>query len=427
MYDWANSTYNLVIGTAIFPIFYSEVTKSDLDGAAGDSVMFFGHIFKNTEVLSYCLALGMALVCILTPALAGVADYMGRKRFFLKAFCYLGALSCASLYFFDVTHLEWSMLSIVLACVGFWCSYAFYNSFLPEVAKPEEQDKLSARGFAYGYVGSVLLLVMNLIGIKVFGMPAKWSFISVCVWWIGFAQYTFRHLPEHPRQQSLRVDLFKRGFSELGKVWREMKQSSNLKGYLISFFVFSMGVQTIMQMASLFGTKEIIRWDENGQQVVGLESGQLIIAVLLVQLIAIPGSIVFGRVSGKWGNMTTLKLALFVWMLVCLFAYFMVHTPIEFFIAAGAIGFIMGGTQSLARSTYSKLLPSTNDHASYFSFYDVTEKVGLIIGLLSFGFIEGTFGSMRASILALITFFVLGLLLLLRVRNTQETRNLHSR
>jgi UMF1 family MFS transporter len=204
-----------------------------------------------------------------------------------------------------------------------------------------------------------------------------------------------------------------------------MKQAGELKGYLISFFVFSMGVQTIMQMASLFGTKEIVRIDESGQQVIGLESGQLIVAVLLVQLIAIPGSIVFGRVSGKWGNMTTLKVALFVWMLVCLYAYFFVHTPLDFFIAAGGIGFIMGGTQSLARSTYSKLLPKTHDHASYFSFYDVTEKVGLIIGLLSFGFIEGTFGSMRASILALITFFALGLLLLIRVRNDKASTPSH--
>ena len=425
MYDWANSTYNLVIGTAIFPIFYSEVTKGDRDGASGDSVLFFGHIFKNTEVLSYCLAFGMAIVCLLTPALAGVADYLGRKRFFLKVFCYLGALSCASLFFFDVEHLEWSMLSIVLACVGFWCSYAFYNSFLPEVAPLEDQDKLSARGFAFGYIGSVLLLVMNLVAIKVFGMPAKWSFVSVCIWWIGFAQYTFRHLPEKPRSESLRANMLKKGFSELGKVWREMKQAGELKGYLISFFVFSMGVQTIMQMASLFGTKEIVRIDENGQEVIGLESGQLIVAVLLVQLIAIPGSIVFGRVSGKWGNMTTLKVALFVWMLVCLYAYFLVHTPLDFFIAAGGIGFIMGGTQSLARSTYSKLLPTTHDHASYFSFYDVTEKVGLIIGLLSFGFIEGTFGSMRASILALITFFALGLLLLMRVQNPKRTAASH--
>ena len=425
MYDWANSTYNLVIGTAIFPIFYSEVTKGDRDGAPGDSVLFFGHIFKNTEVLSYCLAFGMAIVCLLTPALAGVADYLGRKRFFLKVFCYLGALSCASLFFFDVEHLEWSMLSIVLACVGFWCSYAFYNSFLPEVAPSEDQDKLSARGFAFGYIGSVLLLVMNLVAIKVFGMPAKWSFVSVCIWWIGFAQYTFRHLPEKPRSESLQANMLKKGFSELGKVWSEMKQAGELKGYLISFFVFSMGVQTIMQMASLFGTKEIVRIDESGQQVIGLESGQLIVAVLLVQLIAIPGSIVFGRVSGKWGNMTTLKVALFVWMLVCLYAYFLVHTPLDFFIAAGGIGFIMGGTQSLARSTYSKLLPKTHDHASYFSFYDVTEKVGLIIGLLSFGFIEGTFGSMRASILALITFFALGLLLLMRVRNDKASTPSH--
>lgn len=167
MYDWANSTYNLVIGTAIFPIFYSAVTKGDKDGAAGDSVLFFGGVFKNTEVLSYCLALGMLLVCLLTPALAGVADYLGRKKFFMKIFCYIGALSCASLYFFDVEHFELSMLSVVLACVGFWCSYAFANSFLPELAEKSEQDKLSAKGYSLGYAGSVLLLVINLVMIQV--------------------------------------------------------------------------------------------------------------------------------------------------------------------------------------------------------------------------------------------------------------------
>jgi UMF1 family MFS transporter len=420
MYDWANSTYNLVIGTAIFPIFYSAVTKGDEDGAAGDGVLFFGHVFKNTEVLSYALAVGMSLVCILAPTLAGVADYLGRKKFFMRMFCYLGAVSCASLYFFDVHHLELSMLSIVLACVGFWCSYAFANSFLPELAEPAEQDKLSAKGFSFGYTGSVILLVINLVMIQVLDISARWCFVTVGVWWIGFAHYTFYHLKEERKNTTFDTSVIGKGFRELRGVWKEMQKTSRLKMYLLTFFVFSMGVQTIMQMASLFGTKEVTRIDENGQTVIGLADGQLIVAVLLVQLIAIPGAMVFSFCSKKFGNLNTLKIALFVWCGVCLFAYFVVHTPLEFYIAAGGIGFIMGGTQALARSTYSKFLPETDDHASFFSFYDVTEKVGLIIGLLSFGFLEGAFGSMRTSILALITFFVVGLILIFIVPKKEK-------
>ncbi len=412
MYDWANSTYNLVIGTAIFPIFYSAVTRGDEDGAAGDSVLFFGHVLKNTEVLSYALALGMFIVCILSPTLAGVADYLGRKKFFMRMFCYLGALSCMSLYFFDVHHLEWSMLSIVLACVGFWCSYAFANSFLPQLAPPEEQDKLSAKGFAFGYTGSIILLLINMVMIKGFDISARWCFVTVGVWWIGFAHYTFYHLKEKKLATRFDTAIIGKGFRELKGVWREMRKTARLKSYLVTFFVFSMGVQTIMQMASLFGTKEVTRIDENGMVAIGLEDGQLIVAVLLVQLIAIPGAMTFSYCSRKFGNLNTLKIALLIWSGVCIFAYAVVHTPVEFYIAAGLIGFIMGGTQSLARSTYSKFLPETEDTASYFSFYDVTEKAGLIIGLLSFGFIEGAFGSMRTSLLALITFFILGLILI---------------
>ncbi|MFN0031979.1 MAG: MFS transporter [Flavobacteriales bacterium] len=427
MYDWANSTYNLVIGTAIFPIFYSNVTRGDADGATGDDVLFFGSVFKNTEVLSYCLAFGMALVCVLAPTLAGIADYLGRKKMFMRMFCYLGAASCASLFFFDETQLELSMLSIVFACVGFWCSYAFANSFLPELAEAEEQDKLSAKGFAFGYTGSIVLLLINLAMVMSQETGAekiemmRWSFLSVAVWWIGFAHYTFHYLPEKRRENKFDLAVVGNGFRELKGVWRELQKTSRLKFYLLSFFVFSMGVQTIMQMASLFGTKEIDRYDEagnrlldeNGLPKMGLDDGQLIIAVLLVQLIAIPGSIVFSSASKKYGNLHTLKIALAIWACICAFAYFVVHSPVTFYIAAGCIGFIMGGTQSLARSTYSKFLPETKDTASYFSFYDVTEKVGLIIGLLSFGYLEGAFGSMRTSILALITFFVIGFVLVL--------------
>lgn len=415
MYDWANSTYNLVIGTAIFPIFYSSVTRTADDGAEGDYVVFFGALLKNTEALSYALALGLFLVCLLAPTIAGLADYLGKKKLFMRTACYIGSAACASLYFFDVKHLELSMISIVLACVGFWCSYALYNSFLPEVAEAHEQDKLSAKGYSLGYIGSVLLLIINLIMIKVLGINARWCFVTVGIWWAGFAQYTFYHLPENSTGRSFSRGALSHGFNELRAVWKQLTHNPILKRYLLSFFVFSMGVQTIMQMASLFGTKEIERLDENGHTVMGLGDGQLIGAVLLVQLIAIPGAMAFAWCSKRLSNLKTLTIALVVWAAICITAYKFVHTPIDFYVAAACIGFIMGGTQSLARSTYSKLIPATHDHASFFSFYDVTEKIGLIIGLLTFGYIEGAFGSMRASILALIVFFIVGLILLLRV------------
>jgi UMF1 family MFS transporter len=307
------------------------------------------------------------------------------------------------------------MISIVLACIGFWSSYALYNSFLPEVARPDEQDKLSAKGYSLGYIGSVLLLLINLVMIMVFEINARWCFLTVGLWWAGFAQYTFRYLPETATGKKFQRGVLANGFKELSGVWTNLTHSPALKRYLLSFFVFSMGVQTIMQMASLFGTKEIERVDESGNVVMGLADGQLIGAVLLVQLIAIPGAMVFSWVSKRLGNLMTLIAALVVWALICMVAYQFVHTVVDFYLAAAGIGFIMGGTQSLARSTYSKLLPETKDTASFFSFYDVTEKVGLIIGLLSFGYIEGTFGNMRTSILALIVFFVIGLLLLFRV------------
>jgi MFS transporter, UMF1 family len=420
-YDWSNSTYNLVIGTAIFPLFYTAVTrKTDANGVNSDMVDVFGFQLVNTELLSYSLALGMTIVCFLSPALSGVADYMGRKMTFLKFFCYLGAAACASLYFFDINHLELSMLSVVLACIGFWCSYAFANSFLPEIAAPDEQDKLSAKGFSLGYTGSVILLVICLIMIQVLDISARWCFVAVGIWWAGFAQYTFYHLKERRNDNEFKSQVISHGFQELKKVWGEMKQTVRLKSYLFAFWVFSMGVQTIMQMASLFGMKEVWRYDEEGKFVQGLSDGELITAVLLVQLIAIPGAVLFSYCSRKFGNLNTLKVALFVWACVCIFAYAIVKTPFTFYIAAGLIGFVMGGTQALARSTYSKFIPETKDHASYFSFYDVTEKVGLIIGLIAFGYLEHM-GSMRTSILALIIFFIVGLFLIYLVPKKEKT------
>src|SRR5690554_2034303 len=404
-YDWANSVYPLVITTAIFPMFYEAVTSSTLmDGSSYDMVVFFGYHFKNTELYSYVNALAFLIVSIISPLLSGVADYSDNKKRFLQFFCYLGAVSCAALYFFDADHLEWSMLPVLFASVGFWGSIVFYNAYLPEIAERGDHDKISAKGYALGYIGSSILLIINLILIMAYDMPVKYSFISVAVWWVGFSQYTYYYLPNSVHREIPRENKFTKGWRELKKVWNQLKDLKIIKRYLTAFFVYSMGVQTVMLMATLFAAKEI-DWGTDGAKT------GLIVSVLIIQFIAIGGAYFFSWLSQKLGNITSLSLNLLVWIGVCVGAYF-IHTPIEFYIIAGIVGFVMGGIQSLSRSTYSKILPETTDHASFFSFYDVLEKLGIVVGTFAYGFIEGYSGSMRNSIVALLIFFAIGLLLL---------------
>lgn len=423
-YDWANSVYSLVISTAIFPIYYNAVTSTRQGENIIDEVSFFGYTLVNTEVYSYVIGASLLVVMILSPILSGIADFSGRKKFFLQFFCYLGSAACVGLFFFTPEHLEISMLAVLFASIGSWSSLVFYNAYLPEIAPPEEQDALSAKGYVRGYVGSVLLLVVLLVMIQVVddGLTA-WSFILVAVWWAGFAQITFRKLPKTSKSKQRVGNIWSKGFHELRGVWRQMSGLTRLKRYLLAFFIFSMAVQTIMLMAQFFGMKEVHTYsDPTGvgygifpQLIIretGLTTTQLIVAIILVQLIAVPGAWLFSRGSTMLGNVRTLIIALISWIFVCLFAYFIVDTPNEFYVAAGWIGFMMGGTQSLSRSTYSKMLPETSDHTSFFSFYDVLEKLGIVIGMLAFGYIEGLTGSMRNSVLSLIVFFVLGLIAL---------------
>lgn len=418
-YDWANSVYALVISTAIFPMFFNAITSSGEGTDVRYDVVFFGKTFLNTELYSYVMALSFIVVIILSPLLSGIADVTGKKKAFLRGFCYLGAVACASMYFFNTEYLEWSMLSVLLASVGYWSSIVFYNAYLPEIAEPEDYDSLSARGYSMGYIGSVLLLVLNLVMIMVIGNElVRWCFVLVAVWWAGFAQITLRKLPPNPYNRSVDSRVLSKGFRELKKAYGMALQSPALIRYLMAFFVFSMAVQTIMLMAQFFGMKEVTQ-EIDGVLITGLTETQFIVAIILVQLIAVPGAFLFSRSSGKLGNIPTLIIALSCWIAVCLFAFFVVDTPEEFYIAAACIGFMMGGTQSLSRSTYSKILPETKDHASFFSLYDVLEKLGIVIGMLSFGYIEGLTGSMRNSILSLIFFFVIGLILLFYAKAAQ--------
>lgn len=409
MYDWANSVYALIITTAIFPIFYEKTTSEE--------VVFFGKTFVNTELYSYVISFSFMLLVVLSPILSGMADYSGNKKKYLQFFCYLGALSCISLYFFDAEHaLELSMLPVLLASIGFSGSLVFYNAYLPEIVTPDLQDNVSAKGFSLGYIGSSLLLIVCLVLLQGFDMPVKWAFVITGVWWIGFAQFTFMALPNNVYNKRPKGNRFLKGFKELKKVFKELKHQYNLKKYLSAFFVYSMGVQTIMLMAVFFGTKEI-EWSSNEEMQTGL-----IVSILVIQFIAIAGAQGMAFLSKKIGNIKTLLFVVFCWVIICISAYSLVYTPLHFYIIAASIGLVMGGIQSLSRSTYSKLLPETQDHASYFSFYDILEKTGVVIGTFFFGFIEGLF-DIRSSVLILIVFFVVGFFLLLRVKSTKKILN----
>lgn len=404
MYDWANSVYPLVITSAIFPIFYEAKTE--------ETINFLGHNFVNTELYSYVIALSYIIVAFLSPMLSGIADYSGNKKKYMQFFCYMGAIACMTFFFFDVNYIGWGMLSVLLGSIGFSGSLVFYNAYLPEIATPDLHDKVSAKGFSRGYIGSSSLLILCLVMIMVFKVPAEYAFVLTGLWWLGFSQITFKRLPNNVYGQKPEGNRFAKGFNELKKVWQQFSDNKALKRYLASFFVYSMGVQTIMIMAVFFGTKEIA-WSTPEEKDTGL-----IISILVIQFIAVAGAYLTAFISKKIGNIKALGIIVFIWVLICIGAYALVYTPTGFYITAAVIGFVMGGIQSLSRSTYSKLLPETEDHASYFSFYDVLEKLGIVIGTFGFGFIEGMF-SIRESVLMLIVFFIIGFVLLLRVPKTE--------
>ena len=418
MYDWANSVYNLVISSAIFPIFYDGVTKAAYSEKLGVAVKdlpvnttilvdFFGFSMSSSVLYSYVLSASFLVVSFLSPLLSGIADFSGKKKMFMRFFNYLGVVSCFSLYFFDVDHLEWGMVSVFFASIGFWNSLVFYNAFLPEIAKKKDHDRISAKGYSMGYFGSMTLLIICLVLIKVFHQDARWSFVLVGVWWIGFSQITYRVLPNNVHNKPKEKGIIWKGFNELRLVFKEFMKTQRLKRYLYAFFFFNTGVQTVMLMATIFANKEV-KWPNNDG------STGLIISILLIQILGALGAFLMSRLSRKWRNIPTLILAVSIWILICIGAM-LVETPVEFYCLAASVGIVMGGVQALARSTYSKLIPNTTDNASYFSFYDVTEKIGIVIGTFFFGFIEFATGSIRFSVLSVAAFFIIGLILLLLI------------
>ena len=414
-YDWANSVYSLVISSAIFPIYYGAIF-SDIN-----TINILGYQIKNTAVISFLTAIAFLLIAILSPILSGIADYIGNKKKFMKIFVYLGSLSCIGLYWFELETIYLGLIFYFLAMIGLWSSLVFYNSYLPDIAYPEQQDRASAKGFSFGYVGSVILLLANLAMImlpELFGIEGnetdaallamKYSFVSVGIWWALFSQYSFYFLPKSNRKSKITKDILLNGYRKLKSVFIQLKNLSRLKRFLPAFFLYSMALQTVLLVAAYFGEEEIA-WVDSNQKTIGL-----IVSILLIQIVAIFGAILTARASERYGNIRVLIAINIIWVILCIVAY-NVKTPFQFYSIAGLVGMVMGGLQSLSRSTYSKLLPNTLDTTSFFSFYDVTEKIGIVIGMVCFGLVDQISGSMRNGILFFILFFVLGALMLARI------------
>ncbi|AHM59043.1 major facilitator superfamily mfs_1 [Flammeovirgaceae bacterium 311] len=401
-YDWANSVYNLIVTTAIFPIYYSAATK---EAFGGEVVLFFGFSFVNTVLYTYAISFSFFLIVLLSPVLSGIADYSGRKKRFMQFFTYLGSLACIGLFFFYGENIEWGIGCAVLASVGYAGSLVFYNGFLPEIATADRMDKISARGFSFGYIGSVILLLLTLfmilnpemLGLGTTGNATRFGFLLVGIWWIGFAQIAFHYLKDRPTGHPINRQVLGKGFQEIAKVIKALKQQVNTLRFLLSFFFYSMGVQTVMLLAPLFGEAEV-----------GITGDEMIIVVLILQVLAIAGATFFAWLSGRKGNKFAIGGTLIIWMGICLLAYFL-KDKMSFYALAGLLGFVMGGIQAVSRSAYSKLIPEgTKDTASYFSFYDITEKIAIVLGTFSFGLILQLTDSMRNSMLFMCLFFLIG-------------------
>lgn len=413
MYDWANSAYNLVITSTIFPAYYDAITitKDTVGNVLSHKIALFGKVWESAALYNYAISFAYLIIAFLSPLLSSMADANNNKLSFLRFFCYLGSTACLGMYAFTgVDTVGLGLLLAVVAAIGYCGSLVFYNAYLPEIAPPEAQDAVSAKGFAFGYIGSMILQIIcfvfvlapGLFGITDGTFPPRLSFLLTGFWWTGFASIAFVRLGKlNPLKIAGAVRVSFGGvFSGLARTAKEALAVPVLGKYLTAYFFYSMGVQTVMLAATLFGS-----------QVMRLATEKLIACILVIQLVAVPGAYTMAKLSERFGNFRVLAFTVFVWAMVCVAAYFTV-TELQFYGIAAVVGLVMGGIQSLSRSTYSKLLPD-HAHASFFSFYDVTEKLAIVIGMAGFGLVQDLTGNMRNAILALLVFFVLGFVALL--------------
>ena len=414
MYDWANSVYSLTITTAVFPVYYAAVTKAGAVRVTNGKyfINFLGLEVQNSVIYSFALSFAFVSIALINPLLSGIADFSGRKKAFMKFFAWMGALACIALLFFDKDHIWVGLVFFVIATIGYAGSLVFYNAYLPEIASIDQLDRVSAKGFSMGYIGSVLLLIVNIVmlqkpdwfGLQDDGQAARVSFLTVGIWWLVFSIYSFMRLPKDVPIKNTHTNILSKGYAEVTKVFALIKTLPRLRNFLKGFFFYNMSFQTIMYLASIFGAEEL-----------HIPTSGLIATILIIQLVAILGAYLFSMSSKRFGNIYTLLFAVGFAVVITVCAY-LVQTETQFYLLAVLVGLIMGGIQSLSRSTYSKLLPETKDNASFFSLYELTDKVGTAIGTAVFGVVTSFRGNMRDSLFALFLFFLVGMFYLNKIK-----------
>ncbi len=415
LFDWANSAYSLVISTAIFPIYFLAV--------APEQINILGRNFSNSSVYSYSISLAYILIALVAPILGGIADAGNKRLKFLKIFTTIGSIACMILFFFSDAPLVWlGTMAFIISTIGYAGSLIFYDAFLPSITTSDRYDAVSAKGYAYGYVGSVLLLVTILFMSQkpeLFGMaegsslPFRIGFLMVGVWWIGWSQYTFKHLPQDSKIKGNNA-LFKDGYKEMLSVFKEIMQKPNLKRFLLSFFFYSAGVNTVIYLATVFAEKEL-----------NFESSELIMTVLILQIVAVIGALGFAKFAKEKGSKKAITIMIIIWMLICVAASF-VTTKVVFFGLAFFVGLVLGGIQSSSRATYTKLISEEDEYSSYFSFYDLLFYLSIVFGTFAFGFVDQLTNNLRYSILILAFFFVIALLIFRKVEIKHEPVSLIS-
>lgn len=416
MYDWANSVYSLVITSSLFPVFFGLVA---LNKADGNTVDFLGFKVLNSALFSFSVSFSFLLAGLTSPLLTALADLGNNRKSFLRFFCILGSLSCIALATFSGQHLEWGMAFFVLASLGYSASIVFYNSYLPSIAGPDQLNAVSARGFAMGYIGSVILLIFILLPIllpSVFGFLGL-RFVQICrigfvltgLWWLFFGLFAIRSLPDASHLPTLKRT-WKNIRIRLISAWLMTFQLYGLGQFLLAFFLINTGVQTIMYLAALFGDKEL-----------HLPAEKLILTILILQLVAIIGARFFAWLAGFQGAIPVLILVSAGWIGASIGAYF-IQNEMQFYLLAALVGSVMGGTQSMMRSVFAGFLPEEEtSRSALFGWFDLLDKISTVLGTFLFGFINQMTGSMRWSALSLTVFFIMGMIILWFIWNRRPS------